>query len=100
SELARTADVAHALKFRSDMLAENPNVSLFEDDLILCMGIQRATGYPSYVAAAPSAERCWNVRKLRAPHALCARPYHRELRNEFVQTAIKIGWHDMATLNV
>lgn len=92
SELCLTADVPHALTFRSELLAKNPSVSTFEDDLILCMGIQKAKGYPSIVAPAPDVESCWNTRRLDAPHALSARPNHRELRNEFVRTAIDCGW--------
>lgn len=92
SELIRTADIEHSLTFREELVRENPAVSLFEDDLILCMGIQRSLGYPSYVATAPGNERSWCTRKLPAPHALCARPNHREMRDEFVRTAIKIGW--------
>lgn len=92
SELALIKNVSHAIAFRDDLVRENPNVSTFEDDLILCMGIQRATGYPSIVATAPSPGKCWNTRRLDAPHALCARPNHRELRNEFVRTAIDCGW--------
>lgn len=91
SELCRTSDIPAALVFRSDLLRENPNVSLFEDDMILCMGIQRARKVPSYVATAPEGTR-WDGKRLPAPHALCGRPNHRELRDEFVRTALKVGW--------
>lgn len=92
SELVRTSDVPHALQFRSDLLAVNNSVSTFEDDLILCMGIQRAKGVPSRAFNAPDSESSWNYKRLDAPHALCARPNHRELRNKFVQAAIECGW--------
>lgn len=91
SELCRTNDVPLALQFRSDLLRENPSVSLFEDDMILCMGIQRARKVPSFVAPSPEGTR-WDGKRLPAPHALCARPNHRELRDEFVRTALKVGW--------
>jgi hypothetical protein len=92
SELVRTSDVPYALEFRSDLLKANPRVSTFEDDLILCMGIQRAKGVPSRVYSPSEPEETWNLQLLNAPHALCGRVNHMQLRNEFVKTALECGW--------
>lgn len=92
SELVQTKDVPYALEFCSDMLKANPNISTFEDDLILCMGIQRAKGLPSRAFRSIEESQTWNATKLNAPFALCGRPNHRELRDEFVKTALDVGW--------
>jgi hypothetical protein len=68
-------------------------VSLFEDDLILCFGLQKATGLPSMLTpACPTWDESWRFRRLNDTDALCARPDHRERRDEFVRQAWACGW--------
>lgn len=102
SELCRTAYMVHAIEFRNDMIErhgiriegdDETGVSLFEDDLILCFGIQRQTGWPSYATTRPIGDnRSWKARRLPAPYALCARENHHELRDRFVRQAMECAW--------
>lgn len=105
SELILTNRVQAALKFRDAMLNEfgdsrnGGDCSIFEDDLILCFGVQlecqaKLRGpVPSFLApAAPSEMESWRMRRLPANDALSARPDHRERRDKFLRQAIQVGW--------
>lgn len=98
SELVRADLVHHAVDFRWQMIRRhgvNPNegVSLFEDDLILCLGIQKATGLPSLLTPACATwDESWRYKRLDDAHALCARPDHRPRRDRFMEQAWACGW--------
>jgi hypothetical protein len=93
-ELMLTANLPAAIEFRNELDARfGDQVSLTEDDLILCLGVQRATGLPSVLTLAPPTDaESWRQRQLPAPNALCSRPDHRERRDRFVRQAMEIGW--------
>jgi hypothetical protein len=94
SELTRTSYVTKAIEYRNWLARTYPGMPLFEDDLILCLGVSWATtGANCYVAPeSDDPETSWRAVRLPAPHALCARPDHDKVRNEFIQRAIAHGW--------
>lgn len=100
SELVRSDAIQYAIDFRWKMIRRHgiENVSLFEDDLFLCFGIQEATGLPSLLTPdCPSPAESWRATKFRTgEEALCARPDHREGRDLFVWQAIECGWRSLA----
>lgn len=68
-------------------------VSMFEDDLLLGLGITQASGDPCYLTPAPpTPEHSWRMKRLPSHNALSARPDHDERRAEFVREAIRLGW--------
>lgn len=105
SELMPTHRVQAALKFRDAMLEQfgdsrhGGDCSIFEDDLILCFGVQLESSarmygpVPSFIAPAPPSDaESWRAKRLQAPHALSARPDHHERRDKFVRQALQVGW--------
>jgi hypothetical protein len=40
----------------------------------------------------PTAAESWRAARLPAPHALCARDNHNEIRDYFVSRMIEFGW--------
>lgn len=92
SELALTRWLPHVAQYRAELLTGIGNdVSIFEDDLFLCMGAQMIASkefgrpIPSYLTPAPpTGDETWRARKLSAPHALCGRPDHHDVRNHFI----------------
>lgn len=95
NELARTVDLQAAVDFREEMRTECHGASLWEDDMLLCFGIQRKRKRPSVVVR-PGEGESWRVAKLPAPNALCGRPDHQRLRDEFVVHAKHLGWKSFA----
>lgn len=95
SELMLSKWVPRVMEWRHEFLNGcGGDVSFLEDDLFICFGAQHHSGRPSYLTAAPPApEFNWTVSKLHAPHALCGRPDHYEVRNHFVRRAQEFGWY-------
>ncbi len=93
SELVQTRHIPHIINFRQRMIDSFGDlVPHFEDDLFLGCGIQLATGFPSRVTSNSSKDESWRMRALHAPHALCARPEHYEVRQRFLDMAVQLGW--------
>lgn len=64
---------------------------LWEDDMLLCQGIQRYSGWPSFLV--PAEERVLFRRWQRKPGpSMSARPCHVENRTAFMEAAHKAGW--------
>lgn len=99
SELMLTGNATTAMQWRSSFLTLcGRDCSLFEDDLFLSFGIQNpmdgyGSGPPSYLTPEPpTAAESWRASRLHAPHALCGRENHHELRDHFVRRAVEFGW--------
>ncbi len=97
SELMLTRNAAHVMRWRENFLNScGRDCSILEDDLFICMGAQQSTGLPSYLTPQPpSGLESWRSVGLRAPHALCGRENHHEIRDEFVRCAEQFGWRSM-----
>lgn len=97
-ELARLADMRHAVAFMERMQATyGDEVSAQEDDMYLCFGIQMARQAPCFTTIKPEwLKDSWRRHKLYAPNALCARPDHHERRDRFVRQAMALGWRSYA----
>lgn len=94
SELMLTRTAAHVMRWRENFLNScGRNCSILEDDLFICMGAQQLAGYPSYLTPEPpSGHESWRSVGLKAPHALCGRENHHEIRDHFVRCAQEFGW--------
>ncbi len=100
SELCPTRWIREAVVFRDQMASKfGSDFKWIEDDLILCLGLQLRLRQhfnkpvPCYLTPEPPSELAsWRMRKLYAPHALCARENHWLDRNEFVRQATEMGW--------
>jgi hypothetical protein len=100
SELCMTAWLPFVANFRADLTKEyGSDISQFEDDLFLCFGIQChikmrwGVAAPCYLTPDPlSIEQSWRASRLHAPHALCGRENHHEIRDLFVRRAMEFGW--------
>lgn len=94
----RRSDVAHALHFRESVLARVGAASAEavglhrHDDLLLCLGIQRATCWPSYLTA-DVGEGC-SVRRYELPPIPAAhhRPTHVTERSRLIRRGVGVGW--------
>ena len=93
SELCRTEHVAHAITFRNDMVAEYgaQEISLFEDDLYLCLGVRRwLRGVKSAVFTPANAEESHRAERLPDNDGLASRPDHDARRADFVRKALPL----------
>lgn len=91
SELCLTRHVSHAIAFRDFLVGEYgaDGISLFEDDLYLCLGIRRKIKIPSFVFAPRDESESGRAVQLPSPFALAGRPDHDTRRTEFVNKAMK-----------
>ncbi len=87
SELCLTSLVPHAFEFWHRLAAQHPDLSAFEDDLILCMGVRGVTGKPSGVFCPTDEQESYRLHRLPAPHPLSGRPDHDHERARFVRAA-------------
>jgi hypothetical protein len=93
SELARTADVVHAVTLHSRLAERYPEaLPCFEDDMLLCMGIQMYCNWPSYLTPRCDPKASYRLRDLPAPNGLWMRPDHYENRNKLVAKIRELGW--------
>lgn len=89
----RTDCMHHVLKFRADYVNKygTKDRMHFHDDFLLCCGIQRGTGWPSYcVPDIPKRYRGIHRKKEKA--AFCSDPNHKKERQLWVERAIELGW--------
>lgn len=91
TELCLTREVHNAIRFRDFMVDEYgaDRISLFEDDLYLCMGIRRSMGVRSRVFTPQDEAESHRAGRLSSAHALASRPDHDARRKEFVEMALK-----------
>lgn len=91
SELCLTGHVSHAISFRDFLVREygSDGISLFEDDLYLCLGIRRKIKMPSFVFAPADELESGRAVQLPSPFALAGRPDHDTRRTEFINKAMK-----------
>jgi len=91
SELCLTRNVSRAIRFRDDMVNEYgaENLSLFEDDLWLCLGIRRSLKCRSAVFPTLDVLESCRWQRLPAPHALASRPDHDARRADLVRKILK-----------
>lgn len=94
SELMLTRCAAHVMRWRENFLNSVGRLcSRLEDDLFVCFGAQHFMQRPSYLTTqAPSGLESWRSVGLPAPHALCGREDHHQVRDYFVAQAEKFGW--------
>ncbi len=91
SQFFRQDLVHHIFPLRS-MLADKVNVDI-HDDLLLNLGLQMGTGFPTYVTAAEKSQDDMVVAtNLDQTGAVCSRPEHLKERNRFVEEARNCGW--------
>ena len=91
SELCLTREVHNAIRFRDFMVDEYgaDQISLFEDDLYLCLGIRRSIGVRSRVFTPQDESESHRATRLSSAHALASRPDHDTRRKEFVEMAMR-----------
>lgn len=94
SELCLTREVHNAIKLRDDMVDEYgaDDLSLFEDDLFLCLGIRRHHKCRSAIFTPQSDSQSHRWQRLPANDALASRPDHDARRVEFIRKVLK--WCD------
>lgn len=100
SHFVRAEMVRHALELKWDLLkryagTDYPELLYVHDDVLLCLGIQRATGYPSYVTAIGPPDTALVARELPDPHAVHHRPYHKKIRSRLVSRCGLVGWKSL-----
>lgn len=66
-----------------------------EDDILLCCGIQRFTGYASYLTRAASPDGWMNRHELNSDNAYSAKPNHEELRSQLLGYMERAGWRSL-----
>lgn len=94
--------VRHALNLKWDLINEfgkeavRPHIDR-HDDQLLCLGIQRATGWGSWLTQRipDDGESSLRRKRLRDNDAACARPTHRQERTELARMAGRIGWKSL-----
>lgn len=87
AEMCLTSLVPHAFEFWHRLAAQHPDLSAFEDDLILCLGVRSQTGRPSGVFCPTNEQESYRLLRLPSPHALCGRPDHDQERARFGRLA-------------
>lgn len=99
------ADMVHcAVVLRNNLLArsrDNPDIPALvgiHDDFLLCMGVQRATSWPSYVLPASDDSERWLVRTRldEQGSAVWRRPDHFAERERMVELSLAAGWRSLA----
>jgi hypothetical protein len=66
-----------------------------EDDMLLALGIQRDTGYPSYLVPHGDPETSLRRAELPDKHAHSRRPDHGHDRSRCVRMAVECGWQSL-----
>lgn len=87
AELCLTRLVPHAFEFWHRAAHACPDLSGFEDDLILCMGVRGAIGKPSGVFCPANEQESYRLHRLPSPDPLCGRADHDERRARFIRAA-------------
>jgi len=89
----------HLVAFRELILAKFPEAEEavgIHDDMLLCLGIQKATGYPSYLTAYRGRE--WDLRCAELPDAGSlnqTRATHMQERHNICHWARSVGWQSV-----
>lgn len=97
AHFVRAELVRHALDLKWDLLrryanTDYPQVLYTHDDILLCLGIQRATGYPSYMTPLDPTDTAIIAKELPGPNAVHHRPGHKKTRSRLVSRCGRLGW--------
>lgn len=87
----KTEHVAHAVRFKHLILEStgyDAERLIFEDDMLLCQGIQHFTGLASRMTSWPG--RPW--KEMPDGEASSALPDHKSARTNFINAAHQVGW--------
>jgi hypothetical protein len=89
--------VHHLLALRWDMLTRYADTGFGDlidthDDILLCLGIQRATGYPCYTTPLGTDDTRLVAEELPDPHAVHRMPHHRIVRSRLIRRCWQVGW--------
>ena len=105
THFVKTCDVRHAINFKWDLIdAAGKDISshvFVHDDMLLCLGIQHATGLGTYIIPACEPDRSLKIADLPDAHAVSIRrgdsemggyKVHLNERSELVDLAERVGW--------
>ncbi len=93
-------NLSRVIDFRRDLRLlgfTEARLSEIHDDMLLCLGIQRSNGYPSYVLPSNNSKQFSPIAANldECGKALWRRPNHFIERNQFIQAAINVGWKSL-----
>lgn len=92
--LVRRDYLSHAIKFRDDVIRrhidhEHLDIALHHDDMILCLGIQREIGFPSFMT---SLGKNVEIKNINYENAFSSRNPHVNVRTLWIKFALNVGW--------
>lgn len=94
--LVLTSLLYHAIEFKWKLLRYDSNLetAVFRhDDFLMCLGIQAATGYGSYLSPKTIPERKMFMRELNSHDAACnTRGSHMNERQQIIRPSEIVGW--------
>lgn len=106
AHLVRGDLLYHALGFACELArkyGDSPWTVKVHDDIVLCQGIQRAKGWPSYITPlGPDASTKINSQELStrdangAKVAVCGRSSHMEERSQLIRMCENLGWRQVS----
>jgi glycosyltransferase involved in cell wall biosynthesis len=100
SHFVRADQMQHVLTFKWELLRTlgsekvRPAIDV-HDDLLLCLGIQKVKGWPSYLTHVGPPETCLRRQNLPAPYAVSERQPHHAERTDLIQWAELLGWRSV-----
>lgn len=89
AHFVRTENVVHAINMRNKACGRSYQSLSRHDDILLCCGIQEATGYPSYILPKLDKEDSLISENLPEPHAMWQRSDHGATRTILINRCAK-----------